>query len=71
MSYMREKVHNTHIGQKVALTDSEACSVPEENPEGKEQKDEAAMIRNKKKHDRIEKEISDWQGMLTKKYAGK
>ena len=38
MSYMREKVHNTHIGQKVALTDSEACSVPEENPEGKEQK---------------------------------
>lgn len=32
------KVHNTHIGQKVALTDSEACSVPEENPEGKEQK---------------------------------
>lgn len=38
MSYMREKVHNTHIGQKVTLTDSEACSVPEENPEGKEQK---------------------------------
>ncbi len=33
-----KKVHNTHIGQKVALTDSEACSVPEENPEGKEQK---------------------------------
>lgn len=29
------------------------------------------MIRNKKKYDRIEKEISDWQGMLTKKYAGK
>lgn len=29
------------------------------------------MIRNKKKHDRIEKEISDWKGMLTKKYAGK
>lgn len=29
------------------------------------------MIRNKKKHDRIEKKISDWQGMLTKKYAGK
>lgn len=29
------------------------------------------MIRNKKKHDRIEKEISDCQGMLTKKYAGK
>lgn len=29
------------------------------------------MIRNKKKHDRIEKEISDYQGMLTKKYAGK
>lgn len=24
--------------RKVALTDSEACSVPEENPEGKEQK---------------------------------
>lgn len=37
----------------------------------KNKKDEAAMIRNKKKHDRIEKEISDWQGMLTKKYAGK
>lgn len=37
----------------------------------KNKKDEAAMIRNKKKHGRIEKEISDWQGMLTKKYAGK
>ena len=35
----------------------------------KNKNDEAAMIRNKKKHDKIKKEISDRQGVLAHEYG--
>lgn len=71
MSYMREKYTILISDRKLRLLIQKRVLCLKKIQKAKNKKDEAAMIRNKKKYDRIEKEISDWQGMLTKKYAGK